>query len=229
MSGSKKVALILSGCGVYDGSEVTEVVSCLIHLSRAGVEVSMFAPNFDQMHVIDHTTGEEAKDTTRNVLVEAARISRGNIKALDECNADDYDALIIPGGFGAAKNLSDFAIKGADLTVHSKLEQLMIKFNEQSKPIGCCCIAPTIVAKVFGNKGIKLTVGSDEESEKWPYAGAAGAINKLGASHTVCKADEACIDKEHKIVSSSAYMYAGKPHEVDDSVKAMVDGVLSLM
>ena len=228
MSG-KKVALILSGCGVYDGSEVTEVVSCLIHLSRAGVEVSMFAPNVSQMQVIDHTTGEEVKDTTRNVLVESARIARGSIKALDECNADDYDAIIIPGGFGAAKNLSDFAVKGAELTVHSKLEQLMIKFNEQSKPIGCCCIAPTIVAKVFGKKGVKLTVGSDEESEKWPYAGAAGAINKLGASHNVCKTDEACIDKEHKIVSSSAYMYAGKPHEVDDSVKAMIDGVISLM
>ena len=228
MSG-KKVALILSGCGVYDGSEVTEVVSCLIHLSRAGVEVSVFAPNIEQMHVIDHTTGEEMKDSTRNVLVESARIARGSIKALNECNADDYDALIIPGGFGAAKNLSDFAVKGADLTVNSTLEQLRIKFNEQSKPIGCCCIAPTIVAKVFGKKGIKLTVGSDEESEKWPYAGAAGAIQSLGASHTVCKTDEACIDKEHKIVSSSAYMYAGKPHEVDDSVKAMVDGVLSLL
>ena len=121
MSG-KKVALILSGCGVYDGSEVTEVVSCLIHLSRAGVEVSMFAPNVSQMQVIDHTTGEEVKDTTRNVLVESARIARGSIKALDECSADDYDAIIIPGGFGAAKNLSDFAVKGAELTVHSKLE-----------------------------------------------------------------------------------------------------------
>lgn len=225
----KKVALILAGCGVYDGSEVTEAVSSLIHLSRAGVEVSMFAPNKDQMHVVNHMTGEEEEGVTRNVLNEAARIARGNVKALDECNVSDFDALIIPGGFGAAKNLSDFATKGPDLTVDPTLEEIMTKFHAASKPIGVCCIAPTIAAKVFGSTGCKLTVGSDEESDKYPFAGAAGAIKALGGDHQLCEPHEACIDEEHKVVSSSAYMYAGAPHEVDDSVKAMIDGVISLM
>mmetsp|Transcript_38900 Transcript_38900/g.81363 ORF Transcript_38900/g.81363 Transcript_38900/m.81363 type:complete len:235 (+) Transcript_38900:24-728(+) len=226
----KKVAIVLCGCGVYDGSETTEVVSALIHLSRAGVEVSAFAPNKDQMHVVNHLTGEEeTSGENRNVLVESARIARGNVKALDECNAGDFDALVIPGGFGAAKNLSDYASKGADLTVDSTLEEIMRKFHTQGKPIGLSCIAPTIAAKVFGSTGCKLTVGSDVESEKYPFAGAAGAIKSLGAQHQTCEPNEACIDKENKIVSSSAYMYAGLPHEIDDSVRAMVEGVLSLL
>lgn len=227
-SRGKKVALILSGCGVYDGSETTEVVSALIHLSRAGVEVSAFAPNKEQMHVVNHLTGEEEKSEKRNVLVEAARIARGNIKPLDECNADDFDALVIPGGFGAAKNLSDFASKGAEMSVDPTLEKIMVKFQTNGKPIGVCCIAPTIAAKVFGKKGCKLTVGSEDESEKYPFAGAAGAIKSLGAHHQKCEPHEACIDKDNKIVSSSAYMYQGQPHEIDDSVRAMIEGVLSL-
>ncbi|KAL7526460.1 hypothetical protein ACHAXR_001500, partial [Thalassiosira sp. AJA248-18] len=135
---------------------------------------------------------------------------------------------IVPGGFGAAKNLSDFASKGADLTVDTTLEKIMVKFHAKGKPIGVCCIAPTIAAKLFGKKGCTLTVGSDEESEKYPYAGTAGAIKSLGAQHQKCEPHEACIDKQNRIVSSSAYMYAGLPHEIDDSVRAMVEGVLSL-
>ncbi len=225
---NKKVAVVLCGCGVYDGSEITEVVSTLIHLSRAGVEVSTYAPDKDQMHVVNHVTGEEVAGEKRNVLVESARIARGKVKPLDELNVVEYNGIIIPGGFGAAKNLSDFASKGAELAVDPKLEEIMTKFHDSGKPIGVCCIAPTIAAKVFGKK-TKLTVGSEEESEQYPYAGAAGAIKTLGATHETCKPNEACIDKESKIVSSSAYMYAGLPHEIDDSVKAMVDGVLSLM
>ena len=225
-----KVAIVLAGCGVYDGSEATEAVSSIIHLSRAGAEISMFAPNKDQMHVVNHLTGEAEEGATRNVLQESARIARGAIKALDECNVDDYDAIVIPGGFGAAKNLCDFAVKGADMTVDATLEELLTKFHAAGKPIGLCCIAPTIAAKVFGKLGVTLTVGSeDEKDEMYPYAGTAGAIKTLGAEHKVCTPSENCIDVANKIVTSCGYMYAGKPHEVDDSVKAMVDGVVSLL
>lgn len=225
----KSVAVILSGCGVYDGSEVTEVVSTLVHLSRAGATTSAFAPDADQMHVVNHLTGEEVAGESRNALVEAARIARGKVEALDKCDAEKFDALVIPGGFGSAKNLSDFAVKGADLTVDPTLVGIMTKFRALGKPIGVCCISPTIAAKVFGKSGCKLTVGSEEESEKYPHAGAAGAIKALGAEHAQCEPHEACIDAGNKIVSSSAYMYSGLPHEIDDSVKAMVDGVISLM
>merc|ERR1712154_93521 len=123
--------------------------------------------------------------------MESARIMRGNIEPLDKCDAGDFDALIIPGGFGAAKNLSDFAVNGADLTVDPTLESLMTAFHESGKPIGVCCITPTIAAKVFRSKGVKLTVGSDDESdEKYPFAGAAGAIKGLGAKHVNCEPSE---------------------------------------
>lgn len=224
----KRVAVVLSGCGVYDGTEITEAVSAIVHLSRAGAEVSSFAPDKDQMHVVNHATGEEEAGAVRNALVESARIARGKIKPLDQCDANDFDALVVPGGFGAAKNLSDFASRGAEMTVDASLEKVMREFHGRGKPIGVCCIAPTIAAKVFGKRGCRLTVGSEEESEEYPYAGAAGAIKGLGAVHQVCEPHEACIDEQNKIVSSSAYMYAGKPHEIDDSVRAMVEGVLAL-
>mmetsp|Transcript_26314 Transcript_26314/g.63159 ORF Transcript_26314/g.63159 Transcript_26314/m.63159 type:complete len:277 (+) Transcript_26314:47-877(+) len=228
-SQGKKVAIVLAGCGVYDGSETTEVVSAMIHLSRAGTKVSAFAPDKEQMHVVNHLTGDAEEGQTRNVLTESARIARGNIKALDECDADDFDALVIPGGFGAAKNLSTFATQGADMTVDPILEEIMVKFHKEGKPIGLCCIAPTIAAKVFGKTtGCTLTVGHEEESEMYPFAGAAGAIKGMGAHHQICEPSEGCIDEENKIVTSSGYMYAGQPHEVDDSVRAMVEGVLSL-
>ena len=119
------------------------------------------------------------------------------------------------------------------MTVDPTLQEILLKFHEQNKIIGVCCIAPTIIAKVFGTKlkeGCQLTVGSDDESNKqYPYAGAAGAVKSMGATHTTCEPDKACIDAENKIVSSCAYMYDGLPHEIDDSVKATVDGVLSLM
>ncbi|KAL7525590.1 hypothetical protein ACHAWF_003509 [Thalassiosira exigua] len=223
-----KVAVVLSGCGVYDGTEITEAVSALIHLTRAGAATSAFAPDKEQMHVVDHTSGEAEEGATRNVLKESARIARGDVKPLTECSAAKFDALVVPGGFGVAKNLSDFATKGAELTVDPTVEKVLRDFHAAGKPIGACCITPTILAKVFGESGCSLTVGSDEESEKYPFAGAAGAIKGLGASYQVCKPSEACVDKENKIVTSCAYMYAGLPHEIDDSVRAMVEGVLSL-
>lgn len=223
----KKIALVVAGSGVYDGSEITEVVSTLIHLSRSGADVTSYAPDKDQMHVINHTTGEEM-DEKRNVLVESARICRGAVKPLSDLNTGDYDALVIPGGFGAAKNLSDFAVKGGDMTVDPDLEKIMTDFNSAGKPIGLCCIAPTLAAKVFGSK-VKVTVGKEEESEAYPHAGAAGAVKAMGAEHVETEPGVACIDGESKIVTSTAYMYSGRPDEIDDSVKAMVDGVLSLM
>lgn len=224
---SARVALLFAGSGVYDGTEITEGVSSLVHLSRAGAEVKMFAPDKPQMHVVNHTNGEEMKEE-RNVLVESARIARGDVTSLDQCKADDFDALVVPGGFGAAKNLCDFAVKGADLTVDPLVEKTIKDFVEKNKVVGLCCISPVIAAKVL--PGVKVTVGGEDEgSDEWPYAGTAAAIKSVGATHVVKKYDEVCVDEDKRVVTAPAYMYAGKPHEIDDSVKAMIDSILKLV
>lgn len=126
---SKKVAMILSGCGVYDGSEIHETVLTLLRLSQQGAQVQCFAPDKPQMHVLNHLNGEEMNEQ-RNVLVESARITRGEVKDVRELKASDFDALILPGGFGVAKNLSDFAVKGSDCTVDADVLAAIGQFRD---------------------------------------------------------------------------------------------------
>ena len=146
---SKKVAVILSGSGVYDGAEIQESVITLLRLDQRGAQVQCFAPNIAQLHVINHLTGEEMPES-RNVLVESARIARGNVKDLRDADVEDFDALIVPGGFGAAKNLSNFAIEGAGCTVQPEVLALAEAFAEAGKPVGLICISPALAAKIYG-------------------------------------------------------------------------------
>lgn len=221
-----KIALVLSGAGVYDGTEVHEASACLVHLSRAGAEVSMFAPDVAQMHVIDHTKGEEQSES-RNVLKESARIARGKISALSELSAGNFDGLVVPGGFGAAKNLSTFAVEGVNCKVNEDVEKTLKEFHAGKKPIGLCCIAPVLAAKCI--PGCSVTVGSDEEEGgRWPYAGTAGAIGQLGATHVKKDVHEAHIDSENKVVTAPAYMCETQLHHIFDGIGKMIDGVLSL-
>ncbi|CAI9718577.1 Hypothetical predicted protein [Octopus vulgaris] len=175
-----KVAVVLSGCGVYDGSEIHEASAVLVHLSRNQACVSMFAPDVEQMHTINHQKGEPM-EPNRNVLLESARIARGKISSLSELQASAFDAVIFPGGFGAAKNLSSFAIDGPDMKVIADVERILKEFHEAKKPVGLCCIAPVLAAKVI--PGCEVTVGSDKEDERWPYARTTKDIKELGATH----------------------------------------------
>eukprot|EP00730_Choanoeca_flexa_P006012 TRINITY_DN12067_c0_g1_i3.p2 TRINITY_DN12067_c0_g1~~TRINITY_DN12067_c0_g1_i3.p2 ORF type:complete len:247 (+),score=42.32 TRINITY_DN12067_c0_g1_i3:22-762(+) len=220
---AKHIAVILSGSGVYDGSEVHEASAALVALSRHGNTYQVYAPDKKQMHVIDHTKGEEmAQD--RNVLVEAGRIARGNIKPLEELKAEDHAAVILPGGFGAAKNLSDFAVAGPDMTVDTSVEAVLKQFHEAKKPIGLCCIAPVIAAKVF--PGCAVTVGSATKSDQWPYADTAEAIEKMGSQHVETDLDGIHIDNEFNIITSAAFMCEDAIHKVHDNVAKMVDEVV---
>lgn len=223
---STKVAVVLSGCGVYDGTEVHESSAVLTHLSRHGAQAACFAPDKDQMHVVDHTAGTEMSET-RNVLKESARIARGKISALTELPAEDFDALIVPGGFGAAKNLSTFATQGADMTVDPTLSEKIKAFHAAGKPIGLCCIAPVIAAKLI--PGVEVTIGSDVEgTETWPYAGTAGAITAMGAKHVVTDVSQAHVDKNNKVVTTAAFMCETDIHKIHDGVGVMVSEVLKL-
>ncbi|MCH4899810.1 MULTISPECIES: isoprenoid biosynthesis glyoxalase ElbB [Pseudomonas] len=215
---SKKVAVILSGCGVYDGAEIYESVITLLRLDQRGAQVQCFAPNIAQLHVINHLTGEEMPES-RNVLVESARIARGNVKDLREADVEDFDALIVPGGFGAAKNLSNFAIEGAGCTVQPQVLALAEAFAEAGKPVGLICISPALAAKIYG-PGVTCTIGNDADT--------AAAMNKMGATHEDCAVTDIVEDKARKLVTTPAYMLAQSISEAASGINKLVDRVLEL-
>lgn len=215
----KKVALILSGCGVYDGSEIYESVLTMLSLENHGASYQCFAPNIEQLHVINHLAGEVAEGESRNVLVESARLARGEVKDLAQAQAADFDAVIVPGGFGAAKNLSDFAVNGAQMSVQKDVLQFVQAMHRAGKPTGLICIAPTMAARIFGD-GVKCTVGND--------ADVATAINNMGALHQTCLVDEVCIDEAMKLVTTPAYMLAGSIAEAAKGINRCVREVLNM-
>ncbi len=217
-----KIGVILAGCGVYDGSEIHEAVITLLALDRAGADIVMMAPNVD-LNVVNHLSGEEAKGQTRNVLEESARIARGNIVDMATVKADGLDALMIPGGFGAAKNLCNFAVKGADCDVNPEVARLIREMATAHKPIAAVCIAPAILARVLGTDKLspQLTIGTDE--------GTAGALSSMGAEHISCPVRECVIDKKNKIITSPAYMLAGRISEAADGIEATVKELLAMI
>ncbi|MBX9406280.1 isoprenoid biosynthesis glyoxalase ElbB [Pseudomonas baetica] len=215
---SKKVAVILSGSGVYDGAEIHESVITLLRLDQRGAQVQCFAPDIAQLHVINHLTGEEMPES-RNVLVESARIARGNIKDIRQADVEDFDALIVPGGFGAAKNLSNFAIEGAGCTVQPDVLALAEAFAEAGKPVGLICISPALAAKIYG-PGVTCTIGNDTDT--------ATAMNKMGASHEECAVGDIIEDKARKLVTTPAYMLAQNISEAASGINKLVDRVLEL-
>lgn len=214
----KKVAVILSGCGVYDGTEIHESVITLLRLDQRGAQVQCFAPDIPQLHVINHLTGEESGES-RNVLVESARITRGEVRNVTELHAADFDALIIPGGFGAAKNLSDFASAGGACQVQVDVLQAAREFASAGKPVGMMCIAPTMAVQIFG-RGVTCTLGTDE--------GIANTLTQMGAVHEDCQVSDVIEDPQHKLVTTPAYMLAQSISEAAAGIYKMVDRVLEL-
>jgi enhancing lycopene biosynthesis protein 2 len=194
---TKKIAVILSGCGHKDGSEITESVSTLIALAECGAEYKVFAPDIE-FAAKDARTGQ-LKGETRNVLEEAARISRGEIQSLNDLKAKDFDGLAMPGGFGAALNLCTWATEGAKCKVGIQVERVLKEFYAEQKPIGAICIAPALVARVLGSHGVTVTIGKDAET--------AAEIGKTGAIHEECEVDDFVTDRAHRIITTPAYMY----------------------
>ncbi|MDY4303333.1 isoprenoid biosynthesis glyoxalase ElbB [Pseudomonas salmasensis] len=215
---SKKIAVILSGCGVYDGAEIHESVITLLRLDQRGAQVECFAPDVAQLHVINHLTGEEMPES-RNVLVESARIARGAVKDIGQANAADFDALIVPGGFGAAKNLSNFAVEGAACSINPQVLALAEAFAEAGKPVGLICISPALAAKIYG-PGVTCTIGNDADT--------AAALDKMGATHVECTVEDIVEDPARKLVSTPAYMLGKNISEVASGINKLVDRVLEL-
>lgn len=219
----KKVAVCLSGCGFLDGAEIHESVLTLLALDQAGASAVCCAPDALQADVVDHLRHKPAADAARrNVLVESARIARGKIRNVDEVRVDEIDALIFPGGFGAAKNLSTFATQGANCTVHADVERLALAMLKAKKPIGAICIAPAMLARICGKADLhpKLTIGNDR--------GTADAVRAMGGEHCDCSVTDFVVDERHKIVTTPAYMYDASPAQVFEGVRKCVAAVLKL-
>ncbi|MGE0633566.1 MAG: isoprenoid biosynthesis glyoxalase ElbB [Pseudobdellovibrionaceae bacterium] len=215
----KKVAVVLSGCGFKDGSEITEAVSTLIALSQQGASYQCFAPDFT-IDATDHLTGEEVIGDQRNIRTEAARIARGNVKDLSTLKSQDFDAIIFPGGYGAALQLCSWAQKGALCEVLPDVRKILTDFHAQSKPIGAICIAPVLVAKVLGSHGVTVTIGNDKET--------AAEIKKTGAQHVDCPVDDYITDRLTKVVSTPAYMYDAQPHQVLKGISGLVKEIVEM-
>jgi enhancing lycopene biosynthesis protein 2 len=215
-----KIGVLLSGCGVFDGAEIHEAVLTLLALDQRGATAVCCAPNCE-LAVVDHVTKQPTGEK-RNVLHEAARIARGEIRDVAGLHAADLDGLILPGGFGAATNLSDFAQRGAACSVHPEVERLVRECVAARQPVGAICIAPATLARILGQHGTRarLTIGRDP--------GTAQAIVAMGCVHEDHAVNEIAVDREHRIVSTPAYMLGPGPAAVNEGIRKLVDQVLEL-
>jgi enhancing lycopene biosynthesis protein 2 len=216
----KKIGVVLSGCGVRDGSEIHEAVFALLAIDRHGAEAVCMAPDADFPET-NHLTMQET-GAKRNALREAARIARGNIRDIREVKAGDLDAVVFPGGFGAAKNLCDFAVKGSGAAAHPEVARLLKEMVAAGKPIGAICIAPALIATVLGRDlAPTLTIGTD--------SGTAAEIEKTGARHQDCSVTDFVVDRKNKIVTTPAYMLATRISEVCEGIDRCVKAVIELI
>ncbi|WP_163830950.1 isoprenoid biosynthesis glyoxalase ElbB [Spartinivicinus ruber] len=215
---TKKIAVILSGCGFLDGAEIHESVLTLLNLDLLNISYQCFSVDIDQTDVVNHLTGE-ASHEKRNVLVESARIARGSVKNISELVACDFDALILPGGYGVAKNLSDFATKGAAMHVPEAVLKACQAFATNRKPIGLICIAPALAGKIYGEP-VKCTIGNDEQT--------ATALEQMGVKHQSCAVNDIVIDEKHKLVTTPAYMLANRISEAAEGIAKLVKQVIAL-
>jgi len=217
---TKRVAVLLSGCGFLDGSEIHEAVCTLLAIDRAGATYQAFAPDKPQIDVVNHALQQPAAGEQRNVLVEAGRIARGNVQPVSKLKMADHDAVVLPGGYGAAKNLVNYAVKGVDCDIDPAVAQVLKEAHSLKKPIGAICIAPVVIARALGTVHPTLTIGSDEAT--------AADIEKLGGRHQQAATTDIAVDETNRIVSTPAYMTAERISQVWEGVSKLVDRVLAM-
>lgn len=218
MTKPKRIAVVLAGCGVFDGAEIHEATMTLYAIALKGATYEIFAPNIEQHHVVNHITGQPMNEK-RNVLTESARIARGEIKPLSEYSPSEFDGLIFPGGFGVAKNLCSFAFEGANCTVNPDVERAIKQTHSSKKPIGALCISPVLLAKVLGK--VTVTIGKD--------AGTAQAIESMGARHQNTAHAQVAVDKENLLFTTPCYMLEATIVDIANDAKAVVDEMIKYM
>ena len=214
----KKIAVVLAGNGVYDGSEIHEATLTLLAIARNGAQYQCFAPDVNQAHVVNHLTGEEMPEK-RNVLVEAARIARGNIRPLSEYSAKDFDAIVFPGGFGAAKNLCTFAFDGVDCKVNPDVEKAVRATVAVEKPVGALCISPVLITKILCD--VKVTIGQDEATIE--------AVEKLGGVHEKTSHGQIVVDEKYKVITTPCYMLDASIDQIAEGAENVVKKILEMV
>ena len=214
----KKFAIVLAGCGVYDGAEIHEVTMTMLAISRLGAEYQCFAPDIEQAHVVNHLTGKEMNEK-RNVLVESARIARGNILPLADFKATEFDAIVFPGGFGVAKNLCTFAFDGPDCSVNGDTSKAVSEMHKAKKPIGALCISPVLITRIIGD--VEVTIGND--------AGTATAVESMGGKHVVATHGEVVVDYSNRIVTTPCYMLDAKISQIADGAENVIKAILGML
>ena len=223
----KRVAVVVTGCGFMDGAEVTEVVAALAVLSELGTKVTTFAPDKAQADVVDHQQGKPLGYAPRRIMQESARITRGDVRDLATLDVRDFDALVVPGGFGVAKSLSTWALDGPACSVDPHAERVIKEFHAARKPIACSCIAPVLLARLVAP--VKITLGRAGPVDKYPYYGTIAQVLSIpGVEHVDASATEVVVDDVHKVVTTPAYMEAAAPHEVLAGVRAMCRAALRM-
>lgn len=225
-----KIGVLLSGCGVYDGTEIHEAVFTLLAIAQNGAEAVIFAPNVSQHHVINHLTGDEMNET-RNVLVESARIARGNCKDIATISQNDFDALVIPGGFGAAKNITKWAFEGPNGEINTLVKQLIINCVNNKKPIAALCMGPTVIAKALENtnNSVHLSVGTTTQKSPYDIAAISNGMEQLGAKVEMKTIQEICIDTKNKIVTAPCYMMEASILEVFNNTKMAINELVKFI
>ena len=226
-----KIGVLLSGCGVYDGSEIQEAVFTLLAIEENGAEAVCFAPDKDQAHVINHLDGSIESGVKRNTLKESARIARGKIQSINKTSIDHFDALVIPGGFGAAKNLNKWAFEGPDGDIDHAVRSIIIDMVSAKKPIAALCMGPTVIAKALQGSGIgtKLTVGTDQESSPYDIKGISDGMESVGVMSVMKSIKEICVDEENKIVTAPCYMMEASIMDVRKNTKDAIDKLVSMI
>lgn len=226
----KKIGVLLHGNGVYDGSEIHESVFTLLSIAEAGAEAVCFAPNINQYHVLDHTTGQEMPET-RNVLVESARIARGNIKDIADIKAEDLDGLVMPGGFGTAKNITKWAFEGPDGPILDSVKNLIVDLIQQGKPIVGLCISPTTIAKALEGTEYHahLSVGTTTEASPYDIAAISAGMTSIGQVAEMVSVQEIAIDNTLKIITAPCYMMEASIVEVHNNIKQAIEKLISLL
>ena len=227
---SKKIGVLLSGCGVYDGSEIQESVFTLLSIAENGGDALCMAPNKDQHHVLDHTTGNEMEEN-RNMLVEAARIARGDIKDLSQVSVDDMNALIIPGGFGAAKNLTKWAFSGQEGEIDESVKSVIHAMVSAGKPVVGLCMGPTVIAKALEGTDVhaRLTVGTDAEESPYEIGAISQGMEAVGAVAEMKTKAEISIDENNRIITAPCYMMEANVLDVRNNIKQAVDALFRML
>lgn len=226
-----KIGVLLSGCGVYDGSEIQEAVFTLLAIEENGAEAVCFAPDKDQAHVINHVDGSIESGVKRNTLKESARIARGKIQSINKTSIDHFDALVIPGGFGAAKNLNKWAFEGPDGDIDHAVKSIILDMVTAKKPIAALCMGPTVIAKALQGSGIgtKLTVGTDIEPSPYDIKAISDGMESVGVMSVMKTKNEICVDEENKIVTAPCYMMEATITEVRNNTKDAIDKLISML